>query len=266
MGQKSLPIPFLDRQEIERKATELIRTAVASPLSSDAFDLARRIGVPVFFTSFDQPDVSGMLVREGGRTEIRVRSDDSYNRQNFTVAHELGHHLLSHPGTWQDTKNTMYRRSAWSDDSADRRAEYQANLFAAALLMPEQMIRERWNLLRSIHFVAPYFRVSRKAIFRRLEDLGLIVLSPKGVRFLDLSAWDTGSGIPDLPMVFDMHGPIPRFPPIATDEHGRIIPMSDEEWASRSSALTRVLRIAGDRIDETHQPETETGDFGGTER
>lgn len=54
----------------------------------------------------------------------------------------------------------------------------------------------------------------------------------------------------DLPALADDQGPIPRFPPIATDEQGRIIPMSDAEWAARSAAMSRVLRLAGSRTDD----------------
>jgi Zn-dependent peptidase ImmA (M78 family) len=264
MGQPSSPVPFLERQEIERRAAELIPPMAEGNPPSDAFDIARWLVIPVTLTNFDQLNIAGMLVREGGKVEIRVRFDDPYERQNFTIAHELGHLTLQHPGTWKDTTNTMYRRSAWSIDAGERRAEYQANLFAAALLMPETIIRERWSLLRSIHYLAPYFRVSKTAILRRLEELGLIVPSPKGVRFLDLSGWDAKSGILELPTVSDDSGPIPRFPPIATDESGRIIPMSDEEWAARSSAITRVLRIAGDRMDD--EPQAESTELGEAEK
>ena len=263
MGHPSSSIPFRERQEIERIAAEQSRPGVDGNRSLDAFDVARRIAIPVVFTAFEQPDIAGMLVREGEGAEIRVRSDDPYERQNFTVAHELGHFILHHPGTWKDTPDTMYRRSAWSGHAAGRRAEYQANLFAAALLMPEIIIRERWHLLRSIHYLAPYFRVSKQAIRCRLEELGLIVTTPKEIRFLDLSEWDPRSSIPELPAVSDERGPIPRFPSIATDELGRIIPMSDAEWAARSSALSRVLRIAGDRTDEAHQ--MESGEIGNRE-
>jgi Zn-dependent peptidase ImmA (M78 family) len=255
MGKRSLLVPFLERQDIELKAAELIRTMAVLDAPSDAFDIARWLGIPVNPAQFDQADIAGMLVREGARVEIRFRDDDRYERQNFTVAHELGHLTLQHPGTWTDTTNTMYRRSAWSGEAVGRRAEYQANLFAAALLMPEPAVRARWSLLRSIHYVAPYFRVSKTAIQRRLEELGLIIPTPKGVHFVDLSDWDVNSNIPVLPTLSDEQGPIPRFPPITTDEQGRIIPMSDEEWAARSSAMSRVLKIAGNRTDDESQEE-----------
>jgi len=264
MGQLSSSVPFLERREIDQKAAEQARSTAGVESSWDAFDVARRNAIPVIRTVFNQPDIAGMLVRDGERTEIRVRRDDSYARQNFTVAHELGHLVLHPPGTWEDTPNTMYRRSAWSGDGSRRRAEYQANLFAAARLMPEAVIRERWHQFRSVPYLAPQFRVSKRAISRRLEELGLIVLTPKGIHFFDLSGWDARSGVPELPPISDDRGPIPHFPPIATDELGRIIPMSDEEWAARSSALTRVLRTAGDRTDETSRAEggelEETGD------
>jgi hypothetical protein len=51
----------------------------------------------------------------------------------------------------------------------------------------------------------------------------------------------------------DEQGPIPRFPPRALDEHGRLIPISEEERQVRAEATIRALRAIG-RLADTDPP------------
>ncbi len=54
-----------------------------------------------------------------------------------------------------------------------RRREIQANMFAAALLMPEDMVREEWNKLKSVEEMSRRFNVSETAMGIRIDQLGL---------------------------------------------------------------------------------------------
>jgi hypothetical protein len=55
--------------------------------------------------------------------------------------------------------------------------------------------------------------------------------------------------------LFDEQGPIPTFPPLRLDEHGRIIPISEEERRARHSAALRALR-ALDALPDDDPPGT----------
>ena len=251
MSMTNDQIPFLERGQIEQRAKDVLSELPSLGISLDAFAISHHLGVPVHLIDFVDPDISGRLVRRQDRSEIHIRASDPYLRQNFTVAHELGHYVLHPHASWDDTFQTMYRRANWQGSSVTRRAEYQANLFAAALLMPETIVRERWDLLKSLAYLAPIFRVSKKAVFRRLEELGLIVPSVEGFSYLDISSLRDIDTIPELPRLSDNEGEIPTFLPVAVDEQGRIIPMRQEEQSARQIALDRVLKAAGNpsRID-----------------
>jgi Zn-dependent peptidase ImmA (M78 family) len=94
---------------------------------------------------------------------IYINPDEPEYRQRFTIAHELGHCLLSHGD--RDRLNTTL--SEYDPKEAD------ANAFAAQLLMPEMAVREmaaRYDLNRMAYF----FDVSRMALFIRMKSLGIV--------------------------------------------------------------------------------------------
>ena len=80
--------------------------------------------------------LSGVLLP--GRREIWVRRDEPAPRRRFTVAHEVGHHLLHSDGA-----AVLCRPSDVETAQGDVRVrEREANRFAAELLMPEPMVHE----------------------------------------------------------------------------------------------------------------------------
>jgi hypothetical protein len=246
-------VPFRSREEIEASATGVLRSCGATHPPFSAFEIARHLGVPVEEVEFDDGEVAGQLIRGGGRSKIRIRGDDPLARKNFTIAHELGHYLLHPTGDWSDTEVVMYRRAYWEDVSGVARAEFQANLFAAALLMPEPSVREYWAKLGSPYYLAPIYRVSNSAMLRRLEELGIVVPSVEGFLYADLSHLAEVTGAPKSAPPSDDRGPIPAFPPVAVDERGRILPMERSEQEERRAAAIRALDAIA-RIGDPGEP------------
>jgi hypothetical protein len=79
--------------------------------------------------------LSGVLLP--ARWEIWVRRDEPGPRRRFTVAHEVGHHLLHSDGA-----AVLCRPSDVETAQGDVRVrEREANRFAAELLMPDAMVR-----------------------------------------------------------------------------------------------------------------------------
>ena len=118
----------------------------------------------------------------GVRPTILIKENDSLVRKRFSVAHELGHlllHLRSGTDEIITTEADLFRIGDTPSESwtPERRREYEANVFAAELLMPSELVRSYWEQIppkeRSIDTMANIFQVSDAAMAIRLQDLGL---------------------------------------------------------------------------------------------
>lgn len=103
------------------------------------------------------------------RFEIAVNSKHHPNRQRFSMAHEYAHYLL-HRGKidlMTEGERILHR-------NGDRNSiEYQANTFAAELLMPEDLVRRAFRFSEgNLSKMALQLRVSKESLTHRLRDLG----------------------------------------------------------------------------------------------
>ncbi|MQY27236.1 ImmA/IrrE family metallo-endopeptidase [Nocardia aurantia] len=98
----------------------------------DVFGLTQRLGLWLATQPLDH--TYGFYLSEGPSAGIVLNSNHPETLQRYTCAHELGHHLLGH-GSRTDDSNTVDRNS---DDLALK--ELQAQVFAAALLMPAPLV------------------------------------------------------------------------------------------------------------------------------
>jgi Zn-dependent peptidase ImmA (M78 family) len=122
--------------------------------------------------------VRGMLVVDGPRAAIMLNSWFDNSQQRFSLAHLFGHFILhKHIGPFlvefvnYDEKKSSQTR---------QRQEREANEFATELLMPEEVLRERFAkrppYLYSSNVVQPLavqFGVSELVFALRLSQLGL---------------------------------------------------------------------------------------------
>jgi Zn-dependent peptidase ImmA (M78 family) len=154
---------------------------LSPPVNVEA--IATAAGALVIHRPFENGDVSGMLFRSGRQDIIGVNSTHGQERQRFTIAHELGHRAL-HPGRELilDVPVRVNFRDRTSSQATDRE-EIEANAFAAALLMPDQMVRDELDRLpvhlrrdpsHSAFALADVFSVSVQALSFRLINLGLM--------------------------------------------------------------------------------------------
>ena len=118
---------------------------------------------------------------ENDNTEFKIfiPEEQLEERKRFTIAHELGH-LFLHMGykidndLWENQKCVDYYRDGNSEE------EFQANEFAASLLMPKYEYKKIMNQYSDGEYVdisqiARYFGVSRQAALNRGKWLGYLV-------------------------------------------------------------------------------------------
>jgi len=122
----------------------------------------------------DGDALSGLLLPSLG--EIWVNAEEAAlwpERERFTIAHELGHHVLHSTG-----QQTLFCRKP-SVDPEERPAEAapelptierEANAFAAALLMPAELIERYYRSTgRDFRKLCEVFESSGAAMSRRLR-------------------------------------------------------------------------------------------------
>jgi Zn-dependent peptidase ImmA (M78 family) len=142
--------------------------------------IVSKLGVTLVVETLD-PNISGLLFRQGEARAIGVNTTHSPVRQRFTLAHELGH-LRLHPGKdlFLDHVRLNLRDNVAS--LGTDREEREANAFAAALLMPStEVTTEVRRVLdrggttdnRLVANLAQLFDVSEQAMEFRLVNLGL---------------------------------------------------------------------------------------------
>lgn len=111
------------------------------------------------------------------RFVIYIPSTTSMERDRFTVAHELGHFFLHYPMVNRTQPDVCMVATRWVDetDAEQQRAEWEANWFAAAFLMPSvAFAREFAEKGRNLDSVASRFCVSMAAARVRAKNLGLV--------------------------------------------------------------------------------------------
>lgn len=156
---------------IKRTAGEILKQYWnGGNIPVDPVTIASKMGISVLA----DPGFSGsghyQPAKDNSPPLITYKSSESKMRQRFTVAHELGHHVMNHGERDRDTPD---RFSMGYHDPI----EVNANRFAAHLLMPEQIVNAliRVRGIRSVDELARMFAVSKAAMRFRLKELGYVV-------------------------------------------------------------------------------------------
>lgn len=137
--------------------------------------VARRLGIEVCEREFVR-EIDGLYLRLPDVPPVIAINNlytKSLGRRRFTLAHEIGHHLLGR--RTQPESRLFFLDTAATKSSTVERA---CDRFAALLLMPENLVSRYHNEL--VHnpanrnaIMARRFGVSAWALKRRLRELGL---------------------------------------------------------------------------------------------
>ena len=161
---------------VRRKAEELLRAATVSRAPVPVEALAEHVGAVIRYEPFSGA-LSGMLHRAGDHSVIGINSLHASVRQRFSIAHEIGHLLLHGSQLHVDEHAFVAFRDPESSKASDPH-EIEANQFAAALLMPPDLLRAAIlrlgndpDVTEAIQTLAQSFQVSQEAMTIRLKSL-----------------------------------------------------------------------------------------------
>jgi transcriptional regulator with XRE-family HTH domain len=169
----SLPQTF-DYAAGQEFATQVLRESGLGqqPLPVDTHGLAaaleNSLGLEVALEPLGH-GLDGMAVTSSRFKLAMVSSSIAPARQRWTMAHEVGHLLM---GDSQDilVDSNIYAKAP---------AETRANAFAAAFLMPSELLTQAWGTQASISetrvaAMLDVFGVSQQALAYRLHNVGLV--------------------------------------------------------------------------------------------
>jgi len=161
------------RSEARRVIAEYGDVSVPVPVEK----IIKKRSIRIQFSPLDQ-ELSGMALIKDGIGVIGVNALHHPNRQRFTMAHELGHHILH----WREIDGTAHVDKGFAillrDTEASQgtnRIEIEANNFASELLMPTQLLEplvdeKGFDLddVELLQALAKRFKVSLSALQFRL--------------------------------------------------------------------------------------------------
>lgn len=176
---------FIPEARIEARAAELWQRFSLQP----GFDIERLLDDLSLGLSWEQiddgseeGDILGQLLP---RQNLVLLNERHYERlearegaqRRFTIGHEIGHWILHVPGGGLGASALFDGERVLCRDGSRESIERQAEMFAAALLIPREVLanelpRAPWSGWSNVHRLAERFVVSRMAMRIRLERLG----------------------------------------------------------------------------------------------
>lgn len=157
----------LSKSEIARVAASVAEATGFKP-GAQIEPVVKQLGGEIKFLDWEdwlnhQKDT--IEVRGPRQFTIRLMDVDGPLRHRFTVAHELGHYVLH-------SLSGKIHPLVVGRSGSDNRAEWEANWFAAAFLMPEKEFRAACHKLHNEPLaLAGKFLVSMEAAQVRMKTL-----------------------------------------------------------------------------------------------
>ena len=190
--------PDLSNEHIEASASRLLDDFSGSAVGS--------VGTPIPVESiaehflgyeieisdeglFADPDYLGGIIFADNVIQVNASVESNEGRYNFTIAHEIGHHVL-HREAYLEASAENARNILCRETNDKPLIEKQADRFAAALLMPQQAVSDAVSAVprpsklqtpravrgyaASVARVGSMRNVSNTAMVNRLIDLGYL--------------------------------------------------------------------------------------------
>jgi Zn-dependent peptidase ImmA (M78 family) len=161
-------LALADFKRTEREAKRLLEQFGYTTPPIDPETIAEALGIDVVYADFDGEighKVAGFI--EPAANRIVVNEAQPAVRKNYTIAHELGHHLMHREYAASENYQVLPRMNGYTDGGKPDE-EREADAFAANLLVPLKMLR-RYKDVATISELARLFSVSEEVIRHRLK-------------------------------------------------------------------------------------------------
>ena len=183
MTTKEKAYPYLKNSTIEKESAKLLESfckdkgqKIAAPVP--VFDIIEYLGYDVDFRKdgiYEDKNLLGGTLIDQKTIEINENLIDHEGRMHFTAAHEVGHIVLHVPfynekhGKDVSEHKIISRKDCGFEGTKKEPEEWQADKFAAYLLMPSALIKKtfykNYNRPVNVHIRSILQIFSRKPAF-----------------------------------------------------------------------------------------------------
>jgi len=178
MSSKEISYPYLKNSTIEKESKKLLgdfsnKTGHKLSAPIPVFDIIEYLGYDVDFRKdgiYEDKNLLGGTHIDQKIIEINENISDHEGRMHFTAAHEIGHIILHVPfykekhGKDVSEHKIISRKDGGFEGTKKEPEEWQADKFAAFLLMPSELIKKAFfkNYKRPVnvrkrHFLEIFF-------------------------------------------------------------------------------------------------------------
>ncbi|ARU60940.1 hypothetical protein CBW65_07475 [Tumebacillus avium] len=170
---------------VEKRAYKLLEELKINQLPIPVEKIAKKLGIEIHEEEFEN-ELSGVLYRDQNQVVIGVNKLHHEKRKRFTIAHEIGHFILHKGNPIHIDKEFFVNFRDATSSQATNIEEIEANTFAAALLMPKELVKKELANI-AVDGIDPFqeeteiiselsrkFRVSHQSLCIRLGKLGLL--------------------------------------------------------------------------------------------
>ena len=132
----------LTRSRIQNCAERILREFQITKLPVNPLEIAHKEGILVQQKNDCEPGVSAMLLKNGDDIGIFYATYlNNPGFENFSIAHELGHYFIDDHLDYLFKTNQIHLSNA--EYMGSDKIEQEADIFAAALLMPENLFKDK---------------------------------------------------------------------------------------------------------------------------
>ncbi len=159
MSSKEISYPYLKNSTIEKESKKLLgdfsnKTGHKLSAPIPVFDIIEYLGYDVDFRKdgiYEDKNLLGGTLIDQKTIEINENLSDNEGRINFTAAHEVGHIILHVPfynekhGKDVSEHKIISRKDGGFEGTKKEPEEWQADKFAAFLLMPSVLVKKAFH-------------------------------------------------------------------------------------------------------------------------